>query len=59
MTPAIYVETEAQKLEPVSGFEPLTIRLQEALPPLEPSQTANRASPSYLHNGWSRLTNPF
>jgi hypothetical protein len=46
-------------LEPVSGFEPLTVRLQEALLPLAPSWTANRASPSCLHIGWSGLTNPF
>jgi hypothetical protein len=45
-------------LEPVSGFEPLTVRLQEALLPLEPSGTVNRASPSYLHIGWSGLTSP-
>ena len=31
--------------EPVSGFEPLTVRLQEGLAPSEPSATANCASP--------------
>ena len=32
-------------MEPVSGFEPLTVRLQEARLPFEPSGIANCASP--------------
>jgi hypothetical protein len=47
-------------VEPVSGFEPLTVRLQEGLLPLEPSGTASRASPSFLPAYWLvRLTNLF
>jgi hypothetical protein len=49
----------ANYFEPVSGFEPLTVRLQEALLPFESSGTANCASPSCLHYGWSELTNLF
>jgi len=36
-----------------------TFRFSEGLLPLEPSGTANCASPSCLHIGWSGLTNPF
>jgi hypothetical protein len=41
------------------GVEPPTFRFSEGLLPLEPYGTANRASPSRLHNGWSGLTNLF